>query len=180
MWHIKIKRTILQCKMRLSDQWAVTCCLYFPSKCYHVLLFPRIKISKSFFGSDLCKHDSVLHYSFSWLPLHLVCYFHFLQVALSISFASIKTHGFYFFIWQAFFLGENLSVIYMFVILQFIRCNSRRFLPSQADEEAHQLSYLQKHMANILTLLADSVEGEGDDSMVSFDISLSCICICFS
>jgi len=39
-------------------------------------------------------------------------------------------------------------------------------MPSQADEEAHQLSYLQKHMANILTLLADSVEGEGDDSMV--------------
>jgi len=35
-------------------------------------------------------------------------------------------------------------------------------------------------MANILTLLADSVEGVGDDSMVSFDISLSCICICFS
>ena len=41
-------------------------------------------------------------------------------------------------------------------------------MPSQADEEAHQLSYLQKHMANILTLLADSVDGEGDDSMVSF------------
>jgi hypothetical protein len=27
---------------------------------------------------------------------------------------------------------------------------------------------LQKHMANILKLLADSVDGEGDDSMVSF------------
>jgi TBCC domain-containing protein 1 len=52
--------------------------------------------------------------------------------------------------------------------IQFIRCNSRRFMPSQADEEAHQLSYLQKHMANILKLLADSVDGEGDDSMVSF------------
>ncbi|CAL5041928.1 unnamed protein product [Urochloa decumbens] len=50
--------------------------------------------------------------------------------------------------------------------IQFIRCNSRRFMPSQVDEEAHQLSYLQKHMANILTLLADSVDGEGDDSMV--------------
>ncbi|KAG2612862.1 hypothetical protein PVAP13_4KG311300 [Panicum virgatum] len=50
--------------------------------------------------------------------------------------------------------------------IQFIRCNSRRFMPSQADEEAHQLSYLQKHMANILTLLADSIDGEGDDSMV--------------
>ena len=88
------------------------------------------------------------------------CYYTFFVISISYKlhylflFASIKTHGFYFFIWQAFFLGENLSVIYMFVILQFIRCNSRRFLPSQADEEAHQLSYLQKHMANILTLLA--------------------------
>ncbi|CAD6339018.1 unnamed protein product [Miscanthus lutarioriparius] len=50
--------------------------------------------------------------------------------------------------------------------IQFVRSNSRRFMPSQADEEAHQLSYLQKHMANILTLLADSVDGGGDDSMV--------------
>uniref|UniRef100_A0A6N2K0I0 Uncharacterized protein n=1 Tax=Salix viminalis TaxID=40686 RepID=A0A6N2K0I0_SALVM len=38
--------------------------------------------------------------------------------------------------------------------------NSRR--PSQADEEAHQLSYLKKHMANILSLLAEPVEGEGE------------------
>uniref|UniRef100_A0ACD6AG71 Uncharacterized protein n=1 Tax=Avena sativa TaxID=4498 RepID=A0ACD6AG71_AVESA len=50
--------------------------------------------------------------------------------------------------------------------IQLVRSNSRRFMPSQADEEAHQLSYLQKHMANILTLLADSVDGEGDESMV--------------
>jgi len=50
--------------------------------------------------------------------------------------------------------------------IQFVRSNSRRFMPSQADEEAHQLSYLQKHMTNILTLLADSIDGEGDDSMV--------------
>uniref|UniRef100_A0A453NMK0 Uncharacterized protein n=1 Tax=Aegilops tauschii subsp. strangulata TaxID=200361 RepID=A0A453NMK0_AEGTS len=50
--------------------------------------------------------------------------------------------------------------------IQLVRSNSRRFIPSQADEEIHQLSYLQKHMANILTLLADSVEGEGDDSLV--------------
>lgn len=35
-------------------------------------------------------------------------------------------------------------------------------MPSQADEEAHQLSYLQKHLGNILSLLADSVEGEGE------------------
>ncbi|KAJ1278353.1 hypothetical protein BS78_04G073200 [Paspalum vaginatum] len=50
--------------------------------------------------------------------------------------------------------------------IQLVRSNSRRFMPSQADEEIHQLSYLQKHMANILTLLADSVDGEGDDSLV--------------
>uniref|UniRef100_A0A6M2EAD9 TBCC domain-containing protein 1 n=1 Tax=Populus davidiana TaxID=266767 RepID=A0A6M2EAD9_9ROSI len=46
--------------------------------------------------------------------------------------------------------------------LQLVRSNSRRFMPSQADEEAHQLSYLQKHMANILSLLAEPVEGEGE------------------
>ena len=51
-------------------------------------------------------------------------------------------------------------------ILQLVRSNSRRFMPSQADEEAHQLSYLQKHIGNILSLLADSTEGEGDDSLV--------------
>lgn len=53
--------------------------------------------------------------------------------------------------------------------MQLVRSNSRRFMPSQADEEAHQLSYLQKHMANVLTLLADSVDGEGDESMVSIN-----------
>ncbi|XP_062218463.1 uncharacterized protein LOC133918554 isoform X2 [Phragmites australis] len=50
--------------------------------------------------------------------------------------------------------------------IQLVRSNSRRFMPSQADEEIHQLSFLQKHMANILTLLADSVEGKADDSLV--------------
>ncbi|KAL1569360.1 TBCC domain-containing protein 1-like [Salvia divinorum] len=50
--------------------------------------------------------------------------------------------------------------------LQLVRSNSRRFIPSQADEEVHQLSYLQKHIGNILSLLADSSEGEGDDSLV--------------
>lgn len=35
-------------------------------------------------------------------------------------------------------------------------------MPSQADEEAHQLSYLHKHIGNILCLLADSVEGKGN------------------
>lgn len=50
--------------------------------------------------------------------------------------------------------------------IQLVRSNTRRFMPSQADEEAHQLSYLQKHMVNILALLAESVEGEGDESLV--------------
>ncbi|KAG2244014.1 hypothetical protein Bca4012_035042 [Brassica carinata] len=50
--------------------------------------------------------------------------------------------------------------------IQLVRSNSRRFMPSPADEEAHQLSYLQKHMANIISLLADPVEGEGDESSV--------------
>jgi len=59
-----------------------------------------------------------------------------------------------------------LAIIPSYIVLQLVRSNSRRFMPSQADEEIHQLSYLQKHMANILTLLADSVEGEGDDSLV--------------
>ncbi|PIN20005.1 hypothetical protein CDL12_07330 [Handroanthus impetiginosus] len=50
--------------------------------------------------------------------------------------------------------------------LQLVRSNSRRFMPSQADEEAHQLSYLQKHIGNILSLLADPTEGEGDENLV--------------
>ncbi|XP_040956659.1 TBCC domain-containing protein 1 isoform X3 [Gossypium hirsutum] len=50
--------------------------------------------------------------------------------------------------------------------LQLVRCNTRRFLPSQVDEEAHQLSYLQKHLANILSLLSESMEGEGEESLV--------------
>ncbi|CAI8602209.1 unnamed protein product [Vicia faba] len=52
--------------------------------------------------------------------------------------------------------------------LQLMRSNSRRFMPSQADEEAHQLLYLQKHMANILSLLAEPGEsqGEGKESQV--------------
>ncbi|XP_042053776.1 TBCC domain-containing protein 1-like [Salvia splendens] len=46
--------------------------------------------------------------------------------------------------------------------LQLVRSNSRRFVPSQGDEEAHQLSYLHKHIGNILCLLADSVQGKGN------------------
>ncbi|XP_031380801.1 TBCC domain-containing protein 1-like [Punica granatum] len=50
--------------------------------------------------------------------------------------------------------------------LQLVRSNSRRFMPSQADEEAHQLSYLQKHLANMISLLAEPSEGEGEESQV--------------
>ncbi|KAK1287905.1 hypothetical protein QJS10_CPB19g01019 [Acorus calamus] len=50
--------------------------------------------------------------------------------------------------------------------LQLVRGNSRRFMPSQADEEAHQLSYLQKHIANMLALLSDPVESNDEESLV--------------
>ncbi|KAK1315178.1 hypothetical protein QJS10_CPA06g01751 [Acorus calamus] len=50
--------------------------------------------------------------------------------------------------------------------LQLVRSNSRRFMPSQADEEAHQLSYLQKHIANMLALLADPIESNDEESLV--------------
>lgn len=45
-------------------------------------------------------------------------------------------------------------------------------MPSQADDEAHQLSYLQKHLANIISLLAEPVEGEGEG-----EESLVCACL---
>ncbi|MCD7457950.1 hypothetical protein HAX54_036666 [Datura stramonium] len=54
----------------------------------------------------------------------------------------------------------------LFLQLQLVRSNSRRNMPSQSDEEAHQLSYLQKHLGNILSLLSESVEGDGEDSLV--------------
>ncbi|KAK8916863.1 hypothetical protein KSP39_PZI022226 [Platanthera zijinensis] len=50
--------------------------------------------------------------------------------------------------------------------LQLVRSNTRRFMPSQADEEAHQLSYLQKHMANLIALLAETAEGQSVESLV--------------
>ncbi|GER39909.1 tubulin binding cofactor C, partial [Striga asiatica] len=52
------------------------------------------------------------------------------------------------------------------VLGRLVRSNSRKFIPSQADEESHQLSYLQKHIGNILSLLADPTEGEGEESLV--------------
>lgn len=45
-------------------------------------------------------------------------------------------------------------------------------MPSQADDEAHQLSYLQKHLANIISLLGEPVEGEGEESLVCASLSL--------
>ncbi|CAF2059312.1 unnamed protein product [Brassica napus] len=59
-----------------------------------------------------------------------------------------------------------VQFIFAFHPLQLVRSNSRRFMPSQADDEAHQLSYLQKHLANIVSLLAEPVEGEGEESLV--------------
>ncbi|KAJ3679031.1 hypothetical protein LUZ60_017042 [Juncus effusus] len=51
--------------------------------------------------------------------------------------------------------------------IQLVRSNSRRFMPSQSDEETHQLSYLQKHIPNILSFLSDSLPDiQGDDSLV--------------
>ncbi|KAL0337999.1 UNVERIFIED_CONTAM: hypothetical protein Scaly_2075000 [Sesamum calycinum] len=58
------------------------------------------------------------------------------------------------------------SVAAFYYPLQLVRSNSRKFMPSQADEQAHQLSYLQRHIGNILSLLADSAEGEADESLV--------------
>lgn len=64
--------------------------------------------------------------------------------------------------------------------MQLVRSNSRRSMPSQADEEAHQLSYLQKHLGNILSLLAESGEGDGDESLVcGFNTVLYFHCCCF-
>ncbi|KAL8147236.1 uncharacterized protein LOC141707769 [Apium graveolens] len=50
--------------------------------------------------------------------------------------------------------------------LQLVRSNSRRFMPSQADVEAHQLLYLQKHLGNIVSLMSDITQVEGEDSLV--------------
>ncbi|XP_031489030.1 uncharacterized protein LOC116256722 [Nymphaea colorata] len=49
--------------------------------------------------------------------------------------------------------------------LQIVRSN-RRFMPSQADEEVHQLSYLQKHLPNILALLGEPAEEDGEEVLV--------------
>ncbi|KAH7844108.1 hypothetical protein Vadar_024432 [Vaccinium darrowii] len=59
-------------------------------------------------------------------------------------------------------LISALTLKYDQLATQLVRSNSRRFMPSESDDEAHQLSYLQKHLANIISLLADSVEGKSE------------------
>uniref|UniRef100_M4DDN2 TBCC domain-containing protein 1 n=1 Tax=Brassica campestris TaxID=3711 RepID=M4DDN2_BRACM len=61
---------------------------------------------------------------------------------------------------------ERHALSCMYLRIWLVRSNSRRFMPSQADDEAHQLSYLQKHLANIISLLGEPVEGEGEESLV--------------
>ncbi|KAK9187955.1 hypothetical protein WN944_019354 [Citrus x changshan-huyou] len=68
--------------------------------------------------------------------------------------------------WWLTFAKELRVSEFLSAMFQLVRSNSRRFMPSQSDEEAHQLSYLQKHMANILQLLAEPAEGEGEESLV--------------
>lgn len=43
---------------------------------------------------------------------------------------------------------------------------SRRSMPSQADEEAHQLAYVQKHLPALLSLLVEPSDDEDTDSQV--------------
>ncbi|AET02086.2 microtubule associated protein, MAP65/ASE1 family protein [Medicago truncatula] len=57
------------------------------------------------------------------------------------------------------FLEMRLSMVTikeLNLFLQLVRSNSKWFTPSHADEEAHQLSYLQKHLP---------VEGESEESL---------------
>ncbi|XBI11883.1 hypothetical protein VPH35_138847 [Triticum aestivum] len=152
-----------------SPRGPLKCCLH--ASCYPPLqvcsyhTLSRTKFEGTIFhDSELCKHGLVLLCSFSTITTQLQL--HFSPVAIT-----CKA--------QPAFLLPRLGrdpqpllllivkqILTIYLILQLVRSNSRRFMPSQADEEAHQLSYLQKHMANVLTLLADSVDGEGDESMV--------------
>jgi TBCC domain-containing protein 1 len=43
---------------------------------------------------------------------------------------------------------------------------SRRSIPSQAEEEVNQLAYVQKHLPNLLNLLAETTEEEGNSNKV--------------
>eukprot|EP00252_Welwitschia_mirabilis_P012332 TRINITY_DN27350_c0_g1_i1.p1 TRINITY_DN27350_c0_g1~~TRINITY_DN27350_c0_g1_i1.p1 ORF type:complete len:588 (-),score=93.67 TRINITY_DN27350_c0_g1_i1:39-1802(-) len=44
--------------------------------------------------------------------------------------------------------------------------SARRFMPSQADEELHQVSYIEKHLLNILSLLAEPTEEDQIETQV--------------
>lgn len=44
---------------------------------------------------------------------------------------------------------------------------SRRSMPSQAEEEVNQLAYVQKHLPNLLSLLAEITEEEGNSNKVN-------------
>eukprot|EP00249_Psilotum_nudum_P023191 c28780_g2_i1 orf=514-2208(+) len=44
--------------------------------------------------------------------------------------------------------------------------SGRRTMPSQSDEEAHQLAYVQKHLPAILALLAESADEDGVEVQV--------------
>eukprot|EP00249_Psilotum_nudum_P023190 c28780_g1_i1 orf=642-2501(+) len=44
--------------------------------------------------------------------------------------------------------------------------SSRRTMPSQADEEAHQLAYVQKHLPAILALLVESADEDDTETQV--------------
>ncbi|KAL0725478.1 hypothetical protein Bca4012_040077 [Brassica carinata] len=61
--------------------------------------------------------------------------------------------------------AELFCLIEYVRLVELVRSNSRRFMPSQADDEAHQLSYLQKHLGNIISLLGEPVE-EAEESLV--------------
>lgn len=52
-------------------------------------------------------------------------------------------------------------------------------MPSQSDDETHQLSYLQKHLANIISLLADSVDGESEECLVGHIFAYICYTFLF-
>ena len=46
------------------------------------------------------------------------------------------------------------------------RSVSRRSMPGQAEEEVNQLTYVQKHLPNLLSLLAETTEEEESSGKV--------------
>ncbi len=43
---------------------------------------------------------------------------------------------------------------------------AKRLMPCQAEEEVHQLAYVQKHLPSLLALLAESTEDEENGTKV--------------